>query len=376
MERFYRIETDNGAMSHAVVLAFVLSLGAAPVGQQQLTPAQHASAGWEALKAGRYEDAAAAFDLALRAEPRDASLLFAAGLAANMRGQSDIARRYLFDALKYDPKLSQASILLSNILYRENDIDGAIAVLEQALVHQPDSKPILSRLEGWRKEAELHGRFGQKLGDHFTVLFEGPAEADLAQKAVAILEAAYWRIGGALATYPMGVITVVLYTREQFRDVTQSPEWAGGLYDGRIRMPVRGALENLREFERVLTHEFTHALIHTLAPNGVPLWLGEGLAVNFEGSDLNVPLAELKKTDSRPALTQLEGSFRSLDTKAAKVAYAQSAIAVQRLLQEAGASSVVGILTEIGRGTSFPEAFQRHTGMSYEEFQKRLDGVV
>jgi len=358
------------------ILAFVLLLIGAPAAQQAVPPAQDARVGWNALNAGKLEEASAAFDRALRGAPQDGSVLFAAGLTAHLRGQPETARRYLLDALKYDPKLMPASTLLSDILYRENDINGAIAVLEQALVYSPDASPILSRLEGWRKEAELHDRFGQKLGDHFTVLFEGPAEAQLAAKAVAVLEAAYWRIGGALYTYPTGLITVVLYTREQFRDVTQSPEWAGGLYDGRIRMPVRGALENMREFERVLTHEFTHALIHSLAPSGVPLWLGEGLAVNFEGTDMNARAAELKQAESRPSLRSLEGSFRQLDTKAAKLAYAQSAVAVQVLLQEAGASGVVGILTEIGRGASFAEAFQRHTGMSYEEFQKRLDGVV
>ena len=144
----------------------------------------------------------------------------------------------------------------------------------------------MKRLEAWRKEAALHSGFGRKLGDHFTVLFEGPAEAQLAERAVAILEAAYWRIGTALYTYPTDVITVVLYTREQFRDITQSPEWAGGAFDGRIRMPVQGALQNLPEFERVLSHEFTHALVRSLAPRGVPYWLDEGLAVQFEGSDL------------------------------------------------------------------------------------------
>ena len=100
---------------------------------------------------------------------------------------------------------------------------------------------LTSRLDAWRKEAALHESFGQKLGDHFTVLFEGPAEAELAQKAIDTLEAAFWRIGAALYTYPTEPIVVVLYTREQFRDVTQSPEWAGGVYDGKIRVPVQGA---------------------------------------------------------------------------------------------------------------------------------------
>ena len=100
---------------------------------------------------------------------------------------------------------------------------------------------------------------------HFTVLFEGPAEAPLAARAVEILEKAYWKIGAALYAYPPDVITVVLYTREQFRDVTQSPAWAGGAFDGRIRVPVQGALQNLAEFERVLTHELTHAFVRSIA---------------------------------------------------------------------------------------------------------------
>ncbi len=101
-------------------------------------------------------------------------------------------------------------------------------------------------------------------------MFEGPAEAELADRAVTALEADYWRIGTALSMYPTGVITVILYTREQFRDITKSPSWAGGSFDGRIRVPVQGALQNSVEFERVLAHEFTHALIQSVAARGVP----------------------------------------------------------------------------------------------------------
>ena len=37
-------------------------------------------------------------------------------------------------------------------------------------------------------------------------------------------------------------ITVVLYSREQFRDITRSPQWAAGMFDGEIRVPVHGTL--------------------------------------------------------------------------------------------------------------------------------------
>ena len=67
-------------------------------------------------------------------------------------------------------------------------------------------------------------------------------------------------------------IAVVLYTGEQFRDITRAPSWAAGAYDGVIRVPMRGALDKREELDRVLSHEFTHALIRTLASRGVPAW--------------------------------------------------------------------------------------------------------
>ncbi|HJR61819.1 MAG TPA: tetratricopeptide repeat protein [Vicinamibacterales bacterium] len=356
----------------ALLLALPMALGVAPAAAQRRTPVEHARAGWDALNAGKAQEAADAFSEALKGAPQEPSVLLGAGVAAHLLGQGDAARRFLVDALKYAPALTAASLVLGEVLYRANDLNGAIQIYQQALAHAPDHQQILTKLEAWRREAALHDRFAQKLGDHFTVLFEGPAEADLAAKAVAVLESAYWRIGSALYTYPSEPISVVLYTREQFRDVTQSPEWAGGAYDGRIRVPVLGALKNPREFERVLAHEFTHALVKNLAPRGVPQWLNEGLAMNFDGTDLDAQVERARSADPPHALTTLERSFAGMDGPAAARAYAQSAAAVKRLLDEAGAPAVVGILTDLARGLPFPEAFERNVNIKYLEFQKRL----
>jgi hypothetical protein len=326
--------------------------------------------GWQAVNAGRLQDAAVIFGDAVKRSPTPGILLGAA-LVAHLQSRHEEARQHLVAALRIDPSLTAASILLGDVLHRMGDIDGAILVYERALAQAPDHPQILKRLETWRKESALHSRFGQKLSDHFTVLFEGPAEAALAERAVAILEAAYWRIGTALYTYPTDVITVVLYTREQFRDITQSPDWAGGAYDGRIRVPVRGALQNLREFERVLAHEFTHALVRSLAPRGVPTWLHEGLAALFEGSDIE-RYHRLLRTGTPPALASLQGSFANLDAKDAALAYAQSVVAAQALLDQAGAPAVVNLLTDVGAGAPFAAAFERHVLISYADFQRRL----
>lgn len=339
---------------------------------QGRSASQLSRTGWDAINAGHIPAAASSFADALKLAPEDPQLLLGAGVAAYLQGRGDEARRFLVDALKAQPSLTAASLLLGEVLYQSGDIDGAIDTYQQALTYAPENAQISKRVEGWRKESALHSRFGQKLADHFTVLFEGPAEASLAARAVAILESAYWRIGTALYTYPTEVVTVVLYTREQFRDITQSPDWAGGAFDGRIRVPVQGALENPRELERVLSHEFTHALLRSLAARGVPLWLEEGLAVNFEGSDLSRPAEQVRAAATRLPLARLEQSFASLSAKDASLAYAQSAVAVRALLAQAGAPAIVSLLGDVGRGIPFPEAFERNMLMSYLEFQKSL----
>jgi hypothetical protein len=301
-----------------------------------------------------------------------AAASLAAAAEAVEAGRFDTARVHLVDALRADPALTAASLALGELLYRAGDLMGAVDTYQRALAYAPAHPQLTAKLEAWRKELALHDRFARKLGDHFTVLFEGPAEEELARTAVRTLEDAYWRIGSALNTYPAEVVTVVLYTREQFRDITQSPEWAGGAFDGRIRVPVQGALANMREFERVLTHEFVHALVRTLAPRGAPQWLNEGLAMNFDGTDIPALASRLGQAERTPDLRRLEGSFAGLDRSDASLAYARSAVAVKALLDDAGAVAVMAILADVGRGVRFAETFERHTNRTYADF----DGAV
>jgi hypothetical protein len=355
-----------------VLVAALVALGTTAAAQRK-SAAQLSREAWAALNAGRAQAAATAFEEALKSAPNQPTLLLGAGVAAHLQAREDDARRFLLHALTIDPAFTPASLLLGAVFYQTGDIDAAITTYEQALAQAPDHPQLTRQLEAWRKEAALHGNFaGRKLGDHFTVLFEGPAEAQLADRAVTILESAYNQIGTALYTYPTEIVTVVLYTREQFRDVTQSPGWAGGAFDGRIRVPVRGALQSQAEFERVLRHEFTHALIRSVAPRGVPFWLDEGLAVHFDGSSLARTHAQIRETETRLPLTRLERSFSDLSAADASLAYAESAVAVEALFEDAGAPAIVGLLADIGRGVAFSEAFERNILVPYAEFQKKL----
>ena len=330
-------------------------------------------AGWAAIREGRHQDAADAFAAAVIAEPRDRSLHLGVGLSAYLLGQVPAAKEALGRALTLSPSLTSASLLLGDILHRNNELDDAMRVYERALMHAPDDKTLAARLARVREEAALHSGFFQSQGAHFTVLFEGPSDEELSRKILDVLEAADWRVGTALLTFPERIIPVVLYTEEQFRDITRSPGWAAAAYDGRIRVPVRGALTNPEELDRVLTHEFTHALVQSIAPRGVPTWLNEGLAVTFEPNGPAWSDAQLGKSSYRMPLQRLAAGFDKLSGAQARMAYAQSGGAVRALIEQAGAPAMVALLQDLGRGDDFDAAFERRMLTTYASFAASLD---
>lgn len=253
-------------------------------------------------------------------------------------------------------------------LRRSGDLLGAIRALEALDKDKPGDPAIQATLERWRREFDLQLRMQQAYGDHFAVSFEGPAEEPLAAKAIGSLNHAFDRICDVLNTYPTATIPVVLYTTEQFIDITRAPAWAAGAYDGTIRVPMRGALDDEKELDRVLAHEFTHALIHTLSPATIPTWLNEGLATALESDSLDWAERSVEKS-KRVSLSVLRRSFGQFSGRQAQLAYATSALAVRRMLAEAGGFAVANLIRDLGDGIDFDKAFEHRIQRSFDEFQ-------
>ncbi len=353
--------------------AFALAL-AVTVGVQTQTPLPKPKAieagrrGWAAIRDGQNEEAAKAFADALFHDARDPQLHLGAGLAAYLLGNASNAQEHLEAALTLDPALTQASLLLGTILYRNSDFAGALRVYEAALASAPKDATLAERVRQLRAEADVQRDFYQAQGGHFTVLFEGPADDALSQRALDVLEDAYVRVGTALNRFPDGPVTVVLYTEQQFSDITRSPSWAAAQYNGRIRIPVRGALRKPEELERVLFHEFTHVLVSSIAPRGVPTWLNEGLAVVFEPKGRAWSRQALDAKAARIPLSKLSDGFKGLSDDDAGTAYAESADAVAQMIDLAGEWAVVALLQDVARGRPFAEAFGDRMLVPWDEF--------
>ena len=181
-----------GHMARTVIVVLLLSPAIAAA-QRLGATANPADEGWTALNERRFGDALEAFTQAVKLDADNAQLHFGAGVAAFMLGQSSDASYWLERTLKLKPRYTDASLLLGEVLHREGKTAEAIAVIEAAVKDAPDRTDVSDRLAEWRKQSQLHDRFYQAPGAHFTVFFEGPADEALARRAVEMLEAAYWR---------------------------------------------------------------------------------------------------------------------------------------------------------------------------------------
>jgi tetratricopeptide (TPR) repeat protein len=350
----------------AVIVAGPISLGAQATAVEAVKLAE---AGAKALDERRFADALASFTAAAKLAPRSGDIALGAGVSAYMLGQNAIAEQELLRALKLAPSLTDASIVLGELQYRSGRIAAAVVTYQAALKFAPNDAKLKEKIAQWAAEERTESRFAETRGVHFRVRFEGPVDQALARRAVELLEATYVRIGDLMRFYPTENVEVVLYTAQQFRDITRGPAWASGIYDGRIRVPVKGALDQVDELERVLAHEYVHALIAGIASRGVPAWVNEGLAVALEPGSLAVARRIVAAARSRPTLSDLHGDFGGLQDGAVQIAYAESAVAAQAMLDARGPSAVLTLLRDLGAGAAFSTAFHQRIGMRYEEFE-------
>jgi tetratricopeptide (TPR) repeat protein len=356
-----------------LALVALLTVGPAATMSAQPATSEAFEQGFQALQNGDTDRADSIFHDALTRHPRDPLLLFGAGVVAKLQGQERDAIALLQQALQIEPKLAEAAAILGELLYRQGDIDLAIKMYERALPGAPASmtRDMRQRLEAWREEASLPQNHDAIKDDRFTVSFDGPVQQKLAVRATSVLYAAFWRIGTTLGAYPSASINVVLYSERQFYDITGAPEWAGGGFDGQIRVPVHGAAQNLAQFDRVLTHELTHAMLKSIAPRNLPAWLNEGLAMYCEGRDTALSGRRLAEARLFVPLAALRTSFARLTAGQAATAYEESAFATGALLDRIGPSGLGELLQDLAAGQTMEQAIERF-GITFVAFEADL----
>jgi tetratricopeptide (TPR) repeat protein len=236
--------------------------------------------------------------------------------------------------------LAEALARLSLVEYErggEKDRQAAIDHLARAAELAPSRADIKHRLEQLQRLTKSEKGMWTESSEHFELAYDGE-RSDLiwsSYEITQVLESAYQEFGDLFGRLPVesgrSKIRVVIYRKQLFHDATGIGHWAGGLYDGAIRVP----LENLRgekhELERVLRHEIAHAFVAECGGKSVPGWLNEGLAQWLESSTMITQSREVeaaRKMLKGKSLLPLERVQKNLgelkDAQEINLAYAQS----------------------------------------------------
>ena len=364
------------AIVGVLVVAFIGTFGALYVASRTPRFADReivAPEAWRALQRQDAERAASLFNDALKERPNDPVLHLGIGSAAYALGKTEAALRALQKAVALDPEFAEAQIMLGQVAYARGDSALAIRSMEKAATIRPGDSEVRDSLDRWRHESSVHGGYLERPSEHFRVLYEGGTQQSVGERVVRTLEREHGRIGRILNTSPDATLTVVLYTDRDFQDITRSPSWAAGNYDGRIRIAVGGTIP-AGDLERVATHELVHAFVASAAPRRVPAWLNEGLASYLESSDHTWAPAVIRQAGSIVPLESLVDGFNGLNAQQAMAAYAESAIAAEILCKLLGAN-VGAFLRTIGGGASVDQAlleFQVQPNAFHAEWRRRV----
>jgi tetratricopeptide (TPR) repeat protein len=288
----------------------------------------------------------------------------ALGIARVRQGDFQGGREALEQAQALGANDAASLAALAKAYRQLGEREAAVEALQRAReagAQGPEFDAMLARLE---RELDAEWGFDELLTPHFSIGFAAGAgdSRDAAQLVEQGLERAYFHVGRKLDLYPSNRMPVVLYASEDFHDITQTPSWSSGVYDGRIKLPVGNLVANDEAaLERTLRHEYAHVLVHELGRGNAPVWLNEGVAIWAEetrdGDRTDWALGAIAGQELFP-LVALEGPFLRLPADRVPVAYAQSYLATRALLTRHGAQPVRALLEALGAGQPFGTAFQ------------------
>lgn len=330
--------------------------------------------GWEMYRSKNYEDSMEQFEASLKIKVTAKGYL-GKGMVLMAYGDTEDAMENFESSLGLVSS-SDAHMMMGIILYQENRLVDAKVHFEKVIAIIPLKREASAYLSKISREL-IEDDFIENKGSHFVVKYEGAEEGEAGYLVSMLLEEAYFDVGSDLGFYPKDMITAILYRDRQFSDVTRSPSWAGGLYDGKIRLPIGGINSKTEDLKRVVFHEYTHALIHRITGGNCPAWLNEGIAQHEEGRvSIERAIAIIKSRKNIISLKKLEKSFIGLSSSQAPVAYATSLMAVEYLISQLGIYNVRAILDNLKSGMSGEEAVSLASYMDYHEIEAGVISMV
>jgi len=344
-------------------------------GKAELAATADFIAGKFEFEHGNIAQAKTYFESALRFQSENSTILIYYAALLVRIGSAAQALPYAQRAVRSDPQSPDAYTMLGYSQFASDHTKDAVASWKHSLELRPDPA-VQQFLAKAQREEKVETDFAQHESSHFVLHYEGKQTSDsLRAQIVAALESDYDDLSATLGNPTRDSILVTLYTEQAFFDVTRAPTWAGGINDGKLRIPVSGLSSVTPDLARVLKHELAHSFITQLTGGRCPPWLHEGIAQFLEPKSLSGDgrqLSQLYKAQREIPLNALEGSFQNFSGAQAYVAYAESLAAVSYINDSYGMSDVQRILQRISQGSSTEAAMRETLHSDYGQFETDL----
>lgn len=259
--------------------------------------------------------------------------------------------------------------------YNNGNADMALENMEKSIALNPYDSKVKNKYNEIKSQADNEKNFNSTESGMFNVKYEGGIDDVNGYIVLSVLDEAYFSIGSELNFYPKNKTAVVLYSKENFFDITKSPKWSGAIYDGRIKVPLGGINDKHTRLVEVLRHEYSHALIHELSKGKAPMWLNEGLAQYFEGKEVSDYGAFKNRFKKRKnfKFKSLESSFIGLGKSSANNAYFLSLAAVEYIIDsQGGVYKMKSMLKSLGEGNSIEKVLNSELYLSYDKFSEKV----
>jgi tetratricopeptide (TPR) repeat protein len=220
-----------------------------------------------------------------------------------------------------------------------------------------------------QSEVAVEEAYMERGSANLTLRYEGGRiSPGLSRELLTALESQWSALTRDFGTAPSETVTVIVYTDRAFRETTHVPSWGGGLFDGKVRVPLQGMDVVSPQLLAILRHELTHSFVHFRSKGRAPTWLHEGLAQLEQGLAVGGSsglLLQLWGARHSFGLRSLEEGFAALGPGEATEAYDVSLAVVQMLVERNGFTDVGRMLDRLADGSTAEVALKETFGSDY-----------
>ncbi|HMO02878.1 MAG TPA: peptidase MA family metallohydrolase [Oligoflexia bacterium] len=195
-------------------------------------------------------------------------------------------------------------------------------------------------------------------------------EAILAKK---LADKAISELAALFDPQPHLKVAINLLERMDFLAVTGAPAWTNALFlNGEVYIPLDKESISHDLLSQAIRHELLHLYLGHISGGKIPGWLDEGLAMHFEqNKELHILISlykEWTRSNSPFRAVKLRTGFTKFIPEEVPLAYAQSLISSQLLLQKYGFNKLKEYLKNLAEGYGPDDAFYKTFQISEDDF--------